>query len=700
MHRRLIVGLAPILISQATYAQAKMDSLGKESVRLSEVVVDSKYKARYNHSISQKLQTAILNKQVGQSLAEVLERISGVSSIQTGVAQSKPVIHGMHGNRILIVNNGARQTGQQWSEGHAPEIDVSSSGEVYVLKGAESVRYGSEALGGVIVLEQSPLLYSSRDTISGKVNLQYASNGRRVSENMLLNFSFKDLKNFAFRLQASAANNGDYSTAHYLLNNTGGREYAGLFALGYQLSGLRLEGYLSHYYEHQGIMLNSNLGNEHRLLEIIENGQPLEFTPFTRHIGYPKETVRHTNLSFKAEYSFQKAGLLKYQFTYQDDHRQEFRIRRNNNSHIPEMDLKLQSAQHLLRWERRYGSWQTEIGGLYQQINNYSVPGNGIVPVIPNYAESSWGVYGIQKYDALSWGIEAGLRLDGQSTEANGYDLVGEPYGGRRQFRNLSYNLGGRYHIGSGLMLKSNFGVAWRAPHVHELYSNGGDHGSAAFIRGDDSLESEQSYKWVSSLSYRLPWLSLRLDAYLQWVHNYIYDEPQMRSRGVPQVMTLISGTYPLFQFKQTNAFFRGVDLELGLKPCRWLSYELRTALIYANELSTGNYLPYIPPVRVDHGIKISLPRWFKHNEISLRLEHRYVAKQTRFDPNKDLIPYTPDAYHLLGVELAWTYQDQITLRLSGDNLLNASYKEYTNRARYYSHDLGRNLKATLSVAF
>lgn len=700
MHRRLIVALTPILIYQATYAQSKRDSLGKEPVRLDEVFVEGKHKAKYSHSISQKLQTATLNKQVGQSLAEVLERISGVSSIQSGAAQSKPVIHGMHGNRILIVNNGARQTGQQWNEGHAPEIDISSSGEVYVLKGAESVRYGSEALGGVVVLEQSPLLYHHSDTLSGKMNLQYASNGRRISGNALANFSLKALKNFAFRLQTSAGNNGDYSTAKYLLNNTGGREYAGLLGVGYQRGRYKLEAYLSHYYEHQGIMKASNLGNEQTLREVIERGQPIVFTPWSRGIDYPNEKVNHTNLSVKAEYQLPRFGRLRYQFTYQHDHRQEFRIRRNNNSHIPELDLKLQSIQHQLRWEHQYGAWQSEVGALYQGVENHSVPGNGVVPVIPNYTEQSWGAYGIQRYDVERWGVELGARLDGQISKATGYDITGELYGGAKRFRNFSYSLGGRYQVAYGLTLKSNFGVAWRAPHVHELYSKGTNHGSAAFVRGNANLESEQSYKWITSLSWRCTRLNLRVDAYLQWVNNYIYDEPKMLSPGRAEVIQIISGAYPIFQFKQTNAFFRGIDLELDYELTKNLSYELRTALIHANEMPSGLYLPYIPPMRVDHGLRVKLPKLGKMSELSLSVEHSYVSRQRRFDPNKDLIPYAPSAYHLLGAELEWSYDKWLSLRLSGQNLLNTEYKEYTNRARYYSHDLGRNLRLALSIKF
>lgn len=675
-----------------------------KSKKLSEVVVQGERRPVGTTSVAKKLSSQRIDESMGQSLAAMLEKISGLSSLQTGVGTAKPVIHGMHGNRILIVNNGARQNGQQWGEGHAPELDMSSSQSVYVVKGAESVRYGSEALGGVIVMEQQRLPYGS-DAISGKLNLLYGSNGRRFGTNALLEGAALASCRLGYRLQASHSNGGDRYTGDYILNNTGDREYNYALALGYSWDRTRLETFYSRYDAEQGIMLAAKMGNVHELRERIAIGQPLVFTPWSRQIDYPREHVVHHNLTARLEHETASWGQLRYQFTYQDDHRKEYRIRRNNNSHIPEVDLRLQSQQHQLRWTHTHNAWYGESGALWQHINNYSIAGNGITPIIPNYVEDSWGAYALGRYQADRWSAELGLRLDGQRTAAAGYDIAGNYYGGERRFTNFTYSLGGHRLLAPGLTLRSNLGVAWRAPHVHELYSNGSDHGSAAFVRGDSLLRSEQSYKWITSLNYARSRLRLSLDGYLQWVHNYIYDSPEMRADGTPELIVVLSGAYPVFQFRQTNAFLRGLDFEGSYEFNKYLSYELRTALIFANELRTGAYLPYIPPVRVDHALAFRLPSAGHRPELRLELGHRYVSKQTRFDPNKDLTSDTPPAYHLLNAELSavWRlrrYGKELSLRLIGDNLLNKHYKEYTNRARYYSHDLGRDLRIMLGYKF
>lgn len=193
-----------------------------------------------------------------------------------------------------------------------------------------------------------------------------------------------------------------------------------------------------------------------------------------------------------------KGGSIHWQSTWQKDDRQENRVRRLD-SNIPAVSLHLNSFQHLLRWKRDYRSWQVEAGGQVMFIENHSRAGTGFVPVIPNYTETQAGIYGIGKYHLARGGVEAGLRLDMQETRASGYDWTGSPYGGTRKFNNVSYSLGGHYQLSRHWRLTSNFGLAWRAPHVYELYSNGNELGSGMFVRGDSAMHSERSYKWISS---------------------------------------------------------------------------------------------------------------------------------------------------------------------------------------------------------
>lgn len=657
-------------------------------------------------TVSTRLSTDVLQKSLGKSLAEVLEQVSGVSSIQTGASGAKPVIHGMYGQRILILNNGVRQAGQQWSESHSPELDLGGSASVEVVKGTEGVRYGAEAMGGAVIMEQAALPYGS-GSVSGAFSSLYARQGHAYGARLKLEGAVPQSQYWAWRVQGAYTNSGDKSTAHYLLNNSGQREANIMASLGYRRGALSVHGIYSLYAEEQGIMRSAQMGDVVLLAERIALGRPDEdaLTPFTRSISNPKEEVRHHTATVKVGYRLPSLGRLNYQLSYQKDDRREYRIRRTDSS-VPEIALNLSAWQQQLAWTHSYsGRWHTELGAQLNYVNNYSTPGTGVASIIPNYVERTWATYLLQRYrnaDARLT-LEAGLRLDGQSNKASGYTMVGEPYGGERRFTNLTYSLGAQYKLGKGWSLQSNFGTAWRAPHVHELYAEGVEHGSGAYLKGDADLQSEGSYKWITSLSYSKGRVRLSVDGYLQWVHNYIYDSPKIKPDGRPELLTVLSGAYPVFAYQQTGAFFRGVDIDAEVRLPLGLSYGLRTAWIWANERKTNAYLPYIPSLRVDHSL--GWQGWLgRRTAVHAMLGHRFVAKQRRFDPNKDLIAYSPEAYHLLNVELGLEYNlpngHNFSASLSGENLLNLEYKEYTNRTRYFAHELGRNIRLVLSYAF
>lgn len=670
--------------------------LNKEQ-NIGEIVVTGVRQQASINSVSNKIDESLIDRSMGKSLASILEHVSGVSSIQTGTTVAKPVINGMYGNRILIVNNGARQTGQQWGVDHAPEIDQNSSGSIEVIKGAESVRYGSEALGGIIVMNQKALPYD-QTALSGHLRTLYGNNGKRYSVVAQAEGTMPFSKNLAWRLQGTYANSGDQSTAKYVLNNTGYREHDFSASLGYKLNALKLEGYYSMYNLKLGVLNSAQLGSEDLLKERIALGQPAEVYPYSRHINYPFQQIVHHTAIGKVYFDAGKYGNFFWQTAFQADDRQENRIRRMNLSYIPAVSMYLTSFQNQLKWNLAYNKWNTEAGATYLHIRNRNQTGTGVVPLIPNYTEYDLGIYAIQKYRNGNWTAEAGIRFDNQETRASGYDYTGKLYGGHHVFSNFSYNLGTSYRFNEQLKLTSNLGLAWRAPHVHELYSNGNELGSGMFVMGDSTMHSEQSTKWVTSLSYRSAFAEVRVDAYLQWINGYIYDEP-LKGRYV----TVISGSYPLFQYKQTDAFFRGIDFDVRLRPIQHVEYHLLSGLIWANEKQTGNYLPYIPSARFDHDITWEDIRVGKGNAW-LQLKHRLVLKQTRFNPANDLIDFTPPTYNLFGLEagIDWPLgeRNKLHMLLAADNLFNKEYKEYTNRSRYYAHDMGRDIRFSIGWFF
>lgn len=661
---------------------------------LEEVVVKGKAPLKSADKVGEAISSATYDESVGTSLTAMLEKVGGVSSIRTGTTVAKPVIQGMAGHRILLVSNGARLTGQQWGADHAPEVDPNSCREIWVIKGSDAVQYGSDALGGIIIMNAAPLPYRG-GSLSGRTTLSYGTNGRKGMASTTLEGALPFMKDIAWRLQGTYANGGDRSTARYVLNNTGTREYNLSAALGYRRGGLDVEGGFSRYFDRIGVMLSAQMGSEDMLKERIELGRPVYVEPYSRKIRVPFQEVSHQTGRLKAAYDLGSAGRVEWQGTWQQNDREEFANRRLDAS-VPTVSLHLKSFQNRLQWMRQLKAWRVHVGGSVIRLENHSRAGTGFVPVIPNYTETQAGFYGLLKLQKPGFGLEGGVRLDWQHTQAKGYDWTGKRYGGVRDFRNVSYSLGGHARIGGNWRLTSHFGLAWRAPHVFELYSNGNDLAAGMFVKGDSLMDSENSYKWITSIAFGNSWLSAKLDGFLQWIDGYIYDEPTR------ETVTVISGSYPVFRFRQSPAFFRGLDVEVGIDPLDALGYHLSGSYIAAEERRTGDYLPFIPSLRFRQEIRFR-QEW-KRVGFSAALLHRYVARQKRFNPRTDLIAFSPPAYHLFDVHAQMTcglaQGRSLKLTVTAENVFDKEYKEYTNRSRYYAHDLGRDIRFAVSWTY
>jgi tonB-dependent receptor len=126
---------------------------------------------------------------------------------------------------------------------------------------------------------------------------------------------------------------------------------------------------------------------------------------------------------------------------------------------------------------------------------------------------------------------------------------------------------------------------------------------------------------------------------------------------------------------------------------------------IYGRNLSRQDWLPFMPSDR--YGLSASYSKTLgsrKQYVASLSLSGIYVTKQTRFDPDKDLVPDSPDAYFLLNgtadFAIKLPHKREIKFMLVGDNVLNALYKEYTDRFRYYAHERGANFSLRTLIRF
>ncbi|SFU12399.1 iron complex outermembrane recepter protein [Algoriphagus locisalis] len=629
----------------------------------------------------------------GENLGESLKRISGVSTFSTGNSIAKPVIHGMHSNRIMIMNNGIRLEGQQWGAEHAPEIDPFLADEITVVKGAETVRYGPEAMGGVILVNPAPLPTNKFRKTS--LNLIGGTNGRMGNINVVHAGGSEKIKGFGYRIQGSAKRSGNIKSPDYFQDNTGVSELNLSTSLGYSTSKLGVEAYYSLFHSELGILNDSHTGNLSDLENIIENGRPFGDGEFTYDIVNPKQRVTHHLAKLKSHYHISESWKVNFQYGFQLNHRQEFDKRRGDLNEKASLDLELFTntldlyVNHTHKNELS-GTWGLN---LIQQANS-NVPGTGVTPLIPNYDMVNVGMYAMEKYSKGPLEVEAGVRFDFRNVNTARY-INQELQTADLNYQNFSAFLGGLYHISPDLTFNSNLGSAWRPPNVNELFSEGLHHGAAAVEIGDPDLKSEKSLKWINELQYDGNKTHLEFTAYLNPIQDYIYLNP------TGETYVSLRGTFNVYEYLQANAFFYGFDFAGSYEFTDKISGYLKGAIVQAKNTEEDNYLPFIPSNRLDWGVSYDFAKATDSRTNKLTLSNVLVAKQSR-EPDFDIAP-APPAYALFN--LAYNRQltvgeNKLNLGLQVQNLFNTNYKDYMNRFRYFTYDMGRNVLLKINYEF
>ncbi|MEC5395374.1 TonB-dependent receptor [Bergeyella sp. RCAD1439] len=638
------------------------------------------------------IQRELIHEYSGSNL-DILKNIPGVNLIQSGANTSKPVIDGLSGTRILTLHHGLPLINQNWADHHAPELDATVYPHIEIIKGARSVRYGAGALGGVVLLNSKPLDFNGK--LNGSANLSGHSNDGKSITGITLRSAMKN--KWAWQVQQTYHQAGDYKTGNYYVNNTGYRQLNSLILLGYKNKRFSGDLTLNRFFSQTGVFFGSLTGNIEEFQERTNIDRPERTTVFSYDVSPPKQEASHLTGKFHAKYNFHENNSLSFDYGYQQNHRKEFDVRRLDRSRIPTQHTHLSSHFLEALWDKKYTKkFNGSIGFQYQQQENRNIPGTGVVPTIPNYTLLNQAFFMTSEYKSNQWKAEIGVRYDLRSTNAIGYNFLGNRYGGKRKYSNLSYNALLEKQIAPKWKYTIDAGWAWRPPEPYEIYVNGKQHGIPIFYVGEENLQPERALKIVQKINYSKEKFKLRLSAFVQPIKGYIYSVPNGNYKY------LFSGPAVIFQMVQTDAFFAGGDLALNYKITPSLAYSSDLAWIDARDSKSNGYLPMIPPLTFHQKWKW---KFFSQHALPVYFtaEHRYTSKQKKYNPEQDLAP-PPESYHLfdLGIASEFHYSKAKTclVTIAVHNLFNKEYKNYTDHFRYFVHAKGMDIQLKTIINF
>lgn len=651
---------------------------------LNEITVHGDHEEQ-NPLISSTINKDKIQKTTENSFSEVLESITGVTTLKSGSGISKPIIHGLYGNRVGIYNNGVQQAGQQWGNDHAPEIDAFSANHISVIKGTGTMAYQGSNIGGMVLIETAKI--DNDPHLHAFFNSSYSTNGRGFVQNIKFEKSAKFIN---WRLTGTYKNRGDYKTPNYYLTNSGNREIN---------SSLQVERdwnetwnskfFFSTFNTEIGILRGTSIGNLSDLQLAIEADKPFYTKEnFSRNIGAPKQEVHHQLFKVENRKTLSSNAVLQINYSFQLNNRKEFDVRRGGRSDIPALKLNMLSNFVETKYLKTYDNGKLlNLGIQYSFIDNTNSPNTGILPLIPDYLKHQTGAFGIFSQQKDNFLFEIGSRFDYQylnaQTISREFPRSIIPF--TKKYAVMAFSSGIRYKIQPNLKLNLDFGISNRPPEVNELFSNGLHQGVGGIEIGDANLKSEVATKLSSSIDYNYKnSFQMQVLVYQQFINNYIFLKPQL------DYELTIRGAFPVFDYSQANSSIRGLDAYFGFEPMEWLKFSQKVSMVYGKNLTENIPLIYIPPNNFQTELSLSIKEPFK---ATLNYQLQYTGKQTHILSSQDF-KAPPEAYFLSNIEIEFDFllkKNQMGFQFKVQNLFDKVYRNYLNRQRYFADEMGRN---------
>ncbi|MEM9823228.1 MAG: TonB-dependent receptor plug domain-containing protein, partial [Bacteroidota bacterium] len=663
---------------------------------LDEVVVHGK-KEDQSTQISSTIDRSNIEQNAHKNLSDILEDIAGVSTLKNGSGISKPVVHGLFGNRVAVLNNGIAQAGQQWGNDHAPEIDPFVADHLSVVKGASTLAYGGNSLGSVILVEPGKI--TDDPHIHGSVNYALQSNGWGHTLNSQLE---KNGRFMAWRVNGTLKLQGDPQAPDYYLTNTGKREANFSVQLDKKWSNRwKSNLYYSLFNTEIGVLRGSHIGNLTDLEDAIGRDEPF-FTKdsFSYDIAAPRQLVSHHLIKVELQNLISDHQLLQFRYGGQLNDRREFDIRRGGRSNIPALSLK--QFTHFFEANYQHSNekgYNLKTGVQFNIVDNTNSPETGVFPLIPDYSTLQGSAFAILQKEKNNFFWETGLRYDWKYYD--GFFFIRTfPRSVERfqhHYHNYALSSGLRYNWNDNLKTQFNLGYMLRAPEVNELYSAGLHQGVSGIEEGDPNLNTEKSLKALLSTDwYFNKKFFLRALVYYQNIQDFIYLNPQKEFR------LTIRGAFPVFVYEQSNVRIYGSDWLLSFEPQKNLKLVVKYAWIKGRNLDLNQGLINIPANNLSSSLSLSLNDSERFKQSNISVTGKYVFRQNDVSEEQDFLA-PPDAYFLLTANVSTDLQlggAKLSMALTVDNLLNTRYRDYLNRLRYFADELGRSINLNLRYSF
>jgi len=628
------------------------------------------------------------------TLGETLNSLPGVTSSYFGPNASRPIIRGLDGDRIKVLQNGGSTLdASTLSYDHAVPIDPLVAEKIEVVRGPAALMYGGNAVGGVVNVIDNRI---PRDPITGVTGAADVSGtiggdkGRNAS-------GLLEAGNGRFAVHADA-----------FVRQTSDLRIPGYARSGNQRATQPLpEGESEAYGKIPNTNAHQEGGSMGGSYTWADGFVGANWSTYRNDYGTPAEEdarikMRQDRFALEGEarnLAGTTSGIIesvKGKFSYTDyEHRE-----------IEDGETGTTFKNH--GWDARLEATHGKIGNMTgvigTQFGHTNFSALGEEAFVPSTATDNAALFVFEELPLVSSGdlkLNFGGRLDHSKVKAsaNGNERFSDA---ERSFNAGSASAGLLYKLTPVWTMTSNLSYTERAPTFYELYANGPHLATGSFEVGDPNASKERATSIDLGVRFKQGNHSGSVSGYYSRFQNYLalINTGGYRDAEGNVVSAGADGALPELQYMGVPATLYGFEaegktrlLQKMLTTSDTLDFEARADYVHGENRSNGEPLPRLSPLRLGGSLVYGAGPW------GARVNVDWNARQSRV-PSGD----TPTAaYTMLGVALTYKMKlsgTQTLFYVRGDNLTNTEARSATSILREIAPLPGRSVRIGMRTQF
>lgn len=640
-----------------------------------------------------------LEESLSATIGETLTGLPGISSTSFGAGASRPIIRGLGGDRIRVLINGIGSIdAASTSPDHAVAGDPLTAERIEIMRGATTLLYGSNAVGGVVnIIDNRIPTFIPENGVSGKARVSVDSVSNDRSGGGTFNAAVTD--KLVLHVDGYYRKTDNYSIPGYAESDI----LRAMEEAEHEEGEEEHEELEEEHEEQFGSVENSDLENKGGSVGLAVIGDDFTFgasfnlndsdygVPGHAHHEEHEEGEEEEEEHEEHEEEVVRINLDQKRFDLKGDVTRDFLIFQEGRVRFGYADYKhieLEGDEVGTRftnkgWEGRLEFIQQEIGNVHGsmgiQLRDREFAAIGEEAFTPPNETFQWGAFIVEEISMDPVTFEIGGRYDHQTTESKTVGL-------KKSFDTFSFSAGAAIHPTENDLVGISASRSERSPTPEELYSNGPHLATSSYEMGNFNLGTEKATSVELTFKRNMERFSGSVNLYHTWYDDFIYQ--QETGAEIDELHVL--------QYSARDAKFYGAEIEMGYILVEGQNYtvEMNASGDFLHaRFNGGDVVPRMPATSFNFGLD------YKSEYYDLGADVRYVGNKT--NTAEDILP--TDDYANLDLSATWRpfgSERDLNVRLQALNITNEEQRQHTSFLKDLLPMPGRNFRLSLNYGF